>query len=415
MYPMSLNVHLGYANTSKALETIARLKPATVLAYMDSKSHAWILQEIEKINPQGRIVVRLFHRDDYRFHHPGSDGGYIMSPQTFLREHSSLQNGNRRWIQVMNEPSGYDSNAPALDRWLTEVMNLSPYPLAVYNFGTGHPKDSYGMWASNFDASLRTLHKYRDKHIASFHEYGPGLTYRIGRYKQFFARLDFLGLSRLPFVITEHGVDAAFDGDPLNGWKSRGWSEQEYFNQLMSWYNSFYKAEVRAGLCKGLHIFSFGNSGGWQNFDIEGADTLINLLVSQGPKDIITMGTPATYPPLLSSDSPMWKRYKITLVNGPVNIRSIPTTAGNVPIGLMKNAQVVDAYESPLISAWVQVKLMDGTRGWMSKPNIRLEPMDTFSAMITATGLSIADFDKLTVDLRNFLSSQSFDVEVKPL
>lgn len=415
MYPMSLNVHLGYANTSKSLATIARLRPATVLAYLDNKSHAWILNEIEKVNPQGKLVVRFFHRDDYRFHHAGPDGGYIMSPQTFLREYGFLQNGNRRWIQAMNEPSGYDANAPRLDAWFTELMNLSTFPLAVYNFGTGHPAESNGQWTSIFDGSLRTLSKFRYRDIASLHEYGLGPNYRIGRFNQYLSRCRSLGISPAQFVITEHGVDASYDGDPLNGWKSRGWSQVEYFENLMMWYNGYYRNAVLNKQLLGLHIFSFGNSGGWENFDIENADTLINLLVSQGPKDLVTVNAVNAYPPLLPSESPMWKRYKITLPNGPVNVRSIPTTAGNVPIGLVTTAQMIDAYESPLITTWVQVKLMDGTRGWMSKGHIRLEPMDTFSAMVTAKGLSTDDFDKLTAGLREFLSKYDFDVEVKPL
>jgi hypothetical protein len=412
---MSLNAHLGYANTSELLKTIVRLKPATVLAYLDNKSHAWILQEIEKVNPQGKLVVRMFHRDDNRFHHPGSDGGYVMSPQTFLREHSWMQNGNRRWIQAMNEPNGYDSYVPRLNMWFSELMNLSTYPLAVFNFGVGHPQDQGTQWTSAFDQSIKTLNRFRNRDIASFHEYGPGVVFRIGRYRQFMKRCETLGISPIPFVITEHGADSEFSGDPLNGWKSRRWSQQRYFDELMYWYNSYYKREVVNGLCKGLHIFSYGNSGGWENFDIEGSETLINLIATQGPKDVITLNPAPAYPPLLSSDSQLWKRYKLSLPNGPTNVRSVPSTQSNVPLMTLRSGQMIDAADTNPELSWVQVKLMDGTRGWMSRANIRLEPMDTFSAMITARGLSMTDFDKLTSDLKEFLEKQNFDVEVKPL
>jgi hypothetical protein len=412
MYPFTLNAHLGYANTSNLLRDIQRIRPAVVLAYLDKRDNAWILDEIEKVNPQGRLVVRMFHQDDYRFHLDGIDRGYVKSPQSFINEFSWAQ-GPRRWVQVMNEPSGYENKAK-LNAWFTEVMELCPYPLAVFNFATGHPADSNGRWVNDFDGSIRTLNKYRKKHLACLHEYGPGTAYRIGRYRQFHNRCKDLGISPLPVFINEWGVDAAYDGDPLNGYKSRGWDSRVYYEQLLYWYNNFYLPEVKAGLVYGMSIFSYGNSGGWQNFDIEGT-SVIDYIANEGPKDLIKMNTAPEYPSLLPVDSPSWKRVKISLPYGPVNYRSVPSVVGNVPIGTLKVATVLDYADLYQDLAWVQVKFMDGTRGWMSRQYIRVEPMDTFSALITATGLSIADFEKLTEDMKTFLDNQNFVVEVKPL
>lgn len=413
MYPFSLNAHLGYANTSRLLTDIQRLKPAVVLAYLDNKDNAWILNEIEKVNPQGRLVVRMFHRDDYRFHHNGSDGGYVKSPKTFIDEFAWAQ-GSKRWVQAMNEPSGYDVESPRLNAWMSEVMELSPYPLAVFNFATGHPANSGERWTNVFDGAVRTLNKYRTKHLASLHEYGPGTGYRIGRYRWFHNHCKYLGISPLPVIITEWGVDAAYDGDPLNGYKSRGWMDRQYFEQMLYWYHNFYRPEVLAGLVYGQTVFCYGNSGGWQNFDIENT-AVVEYMVNEGPKDIVKMSTTPAYPPLLDINSPKWVRGKISLPYGPVNYRSVPSTTGNTPLGTLRSAQVVDYADLYPDMAWIQIKLMDGTRAWINRQYIKVEAMDTFSALISASGLSTDDFEKLTEGLRQFLSQYDFSVEVKPL
>lgn len=355
--PISVNAHLGYCDFEQLMQDLYKLRPYTMTSFIDNEADAWKLDQIDDLGI--RQIVRFYHKDDHQFHKPGSDSGWIMSPATFLNEYSRY-GGKNRWLQVMNEPDGYSSNVRLLT-WIQAVVDKTTVPLAIPGFGVGHPQNTGNMWSASWNDLCRTV---RSPHIMSLHEYKPDVyPYRIGRFTMYLNSCAALGISPVPFAITEWGYDSLEGGDPLNGWRSRGITESQLYLDLVDTYRAHYEKYVKSGLCLGLHIFSYGDSGGWGNYRVDNARTFFSNLIAS---DIRYAGASMSYPPLLSPSDARWKTFIVDAGTG-VNIRSSPTTTGNIPIASIrgKNNQVKLYVDEPSDS-WVQIQLADGTVGWIS-------------------------------------------------
>lgn len=144
-----------------------------LLAYIDQDISPTNLNNpifmLQRELPYTKIVVRRFHPEDFRFHMPGTDEGWIMSPGTFLAKYGWLGR-NGRTLQVMNEPNGY-SDIEALVAWTCEVIRLASatnVSLTIMNLGVGHPNITnpagvLEQWDARFEPVLRLLAQYRDQ------------------------------------------------------------------------------------------------------------------------------------------------------------------------------------------------------------------------------------------------------------
>ena len=139
---------------------------------------------------------------------------------------------------------------------------------------------------------------------------------------------------------------------------SSGWSAQRYLAEMMKAYKEVYEPWVLAGVIVGLCIFSYGNSGGWEAFDV-GTDTeLVNglkifrLLTTQ---EVIPVPQPDPRPVVTISG---WKAATVKkMLSSTMNVRATPSTASDV-VGTIKLNATVN-----VVRGWAHIELSDGSKG----------------------------------------------------
>jgi len=206
--------------------------------------------------PQSIIIHRSYQPEDNEF--PTK-----WSPEQFIEAYCrSIPTGVV--IQCCNEPSGY-GDLVAQSRWFARVMDLSPVPLALPQWGVGHPKEDFG---SDLDELIFAFGRHPD-YLFCTHEYFQSdpiaEPYRTGRFKAIVTRFQQLGIPLPKMVITEAGRDIG--GGINDGWKSV-YDESTYATKLEQQASIYLNTPVR-GMC----IFCAGHGAGnrWDSFDIQNA------------------------------------------------------------------------------------------------------------------------------------------------
>jgi hypothetical protein len=201
--------------------------------------------------------------------------------------------------------------------------------------------------------------QYRDQHDLGLHEYLPGgNTDRVGRFTRVLALCHKYNI-RLPrIIITEWGVDSD-NGEPAKlGYKARGWSAQHYLNELMRVYKDVYEPWVQAGVIVGMCLFSYGDSGGWEAFDVSRDVEFINGL---NIFKLLRTNEPAPAPqpdprPVVTISG--WKAATVKkMLASSMNVRATPSTASEV-IGTLKLNDKVN-----VVRGWAHIELSDGRKG----------------------------------------------------
>ena len=380
--PITLNVHLGSCNIGQLILDARALQVGALLLMIDNLNDAPKIAHVQAQLPGVLIVARCWHPEDYRFHEPGGDEGWVLSPRHFL-DFFGFLGREGRVLYVLNEPSGYSNTARLVD-WLLEVVRLArtrEIRICLANFATGHPASWQGRdqeWDHEYDRLLVELHqsRYDGWVYLGLHEYGPGDNSRLGRFQQVAASCVRLGLRIPQIFVSEWGIDTEYAGDPHNGWRTRAITDEEpeYFNYLIGRYNRFYASSIRAGSLIGLAIFCYGDSGGWGNYRVDNARTFMDLLVKQGPKENIMVSVP-TYPPLIATNDPRWQYGTIQRIGeGAGYIRTIPTVSSNTPLRVY--IPIKPALARLAVAAewgqWGQVEY-EGVQGWTHLQYIRFD------------------------------------------
>jgi hypothetical protein len=298
--PFGFNVHLRYVqDIGKLHERMRFFKPSVCVVMADDnpppkEDQTVYIQEFAARYPQTLIVARVKHDHDAGYHMPPPNDPqkreYIASPIDFLNKWGHLGRNNMT-LYALNEPLASeqttDADVQKLIKWCTEVIELAVQrgiSVTIGNFGMGQPalNKQLNEWDSRFDPLLILLSKYRDHVFAGLHEYGPEEPFHWGRILFMLARCKKLGIQPPRVVVSEFGVDATTD--KRNGYKARGWSGDFYVRQMVDVYKNVYMPLVDQGIVKGTCLFSYGNSGGWGSFDVEGDqsffDTLTNVIGS---------------------------------------------------------------------------------------------------------------------------------------
>lgn len=318
--PFGFNIHLRYVkDIGKLHERMRTFKPSVCVVMVDDnpppkEDQTVYIQEFAARYPQTLIVARVKHDHDAGYHLPPSHNPdnreYVASPTDFLNKWGHLGRNNMT-LYALNEPHASekttDADVQKLIKWCTDVVEQAVQrgvSVTIGNFGMGQPALNAALneWDSRFDPLLILLSKYRDSVFLGAHEYGPEEPFQWGRLLFMMARCRKLGIQPPRMVITEFGVDATTD--KRNGYKAREWSGDFYMRQMVDVYKHVYMPLVDQGVVKGTCLFSYGNSGGWQSFDVEDDkaffDTLETVIGSGSLKPtrpIPPITTPDTPPP----------------------------------------------------------------------------------------------------------------------
>lgn len=376
------NVHsIGLKDKVKLLRWLVELQPRATLV-MDN--HA-LAKEIKLLIPACAVVHRAYKEGDHLFHH-------TMSVQAFYDNYARWGEGGII-VQALNEPSP-DNNTVwdwrRLADWVAALMDkFGPQGLALGwgSFGTGSPHESIQS-LSALDAAWEAQKRWNHQHYLCTHGYGTlnGMTYtdethtrdvipwRIGREATFIIPYCQQKFDFAPRVIqTEFGTDVSFypgDDSSKSGWKSIPWTPDQYADELIK-ADQYDNHPWMIGRC----IFSYGNSGGWEKYDIEDADVLHDRLTEYS-KSQDTGGT--TMPVPVPKPANAGVGIKVS-VNPPlefVNLRDGPATT-YIDIGDVRKGQIVTWYkDTKTPGGWYWIE--GDKNGWISD----LEGKVTFTPVV---------------------------------
>jgi hypothetical protein len=318
MRPISVNAHIRYMKAYEGgfLPWIKQLNPAVLVTMVDDnppgkEDQTPYIQQLAAQIPHTRVVARVKHDLDGGFHtKPQTDPRrWVADPDDFLNKWGHLGKRNMS-LYALNEPDdGIDDDGKVdpekvkrLNEWCVAVMEKAAardISVTIANFGTGIPAEVTRQWHFAFDPILCCLSKYRDLHLLGLHEYLPDEVFRVGRFRFMLSRCKELGIPPPRVIITEHGVDT--DGGPRNGYRSRGWSGAQYGDILLDVYQRIYRPFVESGVIAGLCVFSYGNSGGWESFDVESDKDFKDKLLA-APEIVVKADPPSPQPPSTPPD-----------------------------------------------------------------------------------------------------------------
>jgi hypothetical protein len=367
--PVTFNAHMNYVSLPDLITNAKRLNPTTLLAYFDDGGGSALdlnhpVRTLQRELPQTRIFVRVYDKDDHQFHTP-RNGSRIMSPEAFLTKWGWLGKQGRT-LQVMNEPPSYD-DPDTLARWVEELIPLASrngVSIAAPAFAVHHPQQSAGEWVPRWDNVLRLLSLHNQ--YLNVHEYGPEWIWdlRMGRFQYALARCKRLGITPPRIYVSEWGMDS-LPGEPAaKGYKARGYSSAAYLERLKADYLKYYAPYVKSGILAGLAIFSYGNSGGWEDFDVStDSDFLKGMPVTfQMPEAAsqINFQTRVGTAPLPTLMVNGWSPARVEdIPSASLNVRQKPTTNSSI-VGSIREGDAVD-----MLTGWKFIRLPNGVEGYV--------------------------------------------------
>lgn len=375
------------------------LKPTAVLV-MDSMG---IAQQIKQRLPNCIVIHRTWHPRDHEF--PNE-----VQPEWFIQNY--CQNVPAGIVvQCCNEPTGY-GNLAGNALWFKTVMDLSPVPLALPNWGVGHPREDFG---TDLDPMLLAFGR-NPEHLLAVHEYfqqepAGEQPFHIKRFQSIITRCQQLGIPPPKIVVTEAGRDVG--GGARDGWRGTGWSEVTYGAKLQQ-QATLYKNTPVVGMC----VFCMGKGGGsmWESFDFETAGTVKQMMIDWNGANPMTNTIPA---PTTGG-----VRAKLTAVPAGVTYRNIRNQPDGTDIGDLLVGDEVIYYPQATSGTWVYVNPINqvprpagrqpAVDGWTSTNDVTFTPV-TPSA---TSGLTQEQWDRLDIANRAIkLATAQIDTlleEVKP-
>lgn len=263
----------------------------------------------------------------------------------------------------------------------------------VLNAGPGCPELEHWeyLWpiveAVSGTHHLLGLHEYFDHHDPRYgwpclpHQLEEwvargGWGWYVGRYRRLFALCDELGIQRPTVTMGEHGADSL--ADDYHGWRCDEthhvcMTEEEYAEALTWCDRHVYGPDPDV---LGPTVFSFGDCGGWQRFNVDGAYALFDRLEAYA-YSVPPEPTPEPGPEP-GDDKPMgeWTADKVRAAgSGNTNVRPFPTT-DNRPIATVGYEWVnIEARFENLVTAdgYEWVELRGGVNGWAVKRLLEFE------------------------------------------
>lgn len=288
--PLTFNCHLPYIkNYPRFIKRMQKLNPRGLVGLVDSDNDMPMIEGLKADLPNTRIVGRVVVKDrDGEFHlkpkAKDDNREWIASPVDFMNRWGRL--GRRGGtLYAENEPgTGYDpakadevGDVERLVKWTVQTAQmgmLNDTSLCLLNLGTGQPKIFNDEWDSIFDPILKMPPGTWDRHMIGLHEYKPRPG-RILRLKALLKRCQTLKVQPPKLGITECGWDRdpnSTEDSKLRGYKVRGMNGLAYFNDLRELIEVDYRPFIDAGILLFVAVFCYGNSGGWDDMDVENDD-----------------------------------------------------------------------------------------------------------------------------------------------
>lgn len=272
-----LGPHLGGQWANK-IEVLRKWQPPFVLVLSPDADK---VAQLRAACPQAIVAGRFYHEDS----HYASN--IAARPKEFAREIHQEIIANPvtpllDYVQTNNEVCQDWQGIQRLDVFTQEWMALADqsqaYKCAILAFSVGNPDMPHKPGdPAGFDGRMlywqqvlpSLNYAQRNDHILLLHAYGypnmfaPDADWYIYRYeRQVQAHLRTLGITDLKYVYGEIGIDRLIVNGK-GGYKVVT-TDQDYTNQLLQWERD----QQDQNLLLGGAIFGFGDSGGWDSYDI---------------------------------------------------------------------------------------------------------------------------------------------------
>jgi len=272
-----LGPHLGGQWIDK-LEILRQWQPPFVLVLQPDVDK---VAQLREACPGTIITGRFYHEDSHYASNIAS------RPKEFALEIHNEIMGNPAtplldYVQSNNEVCQDWAGIQQLNTFALEGMALADqsgaYKRAILAFSVGNPDmphkpgdpAGFGGRMLYWQQVLPSLtYAQRNNHLLLLHAYGypnmfaPDADWFIYRYeRQVQANLKTLGITSLKYAYGEIGIDRLIVKE-RGGYKVVT-NDQDYVNQLLQWERD----QQGQSLLLGGAIFTFGDSGGWDTYDI---------------------------------------------------------------------------------------------------------------------------------------------------
>jgi len=310
--------------------------------------------QIKEANPKAVVVHRSYHQDDSQWFQK-------ISPQEWVNNLWNFANYGIV-VQCHNEPVVTEANVDAFVKWNVDMLkraHTAGMAVAVGGFAVGNP-DTRLVSSGAFDAMLKelkatdalNLHEYFIERPTSPEEKG----WLCGRLEVWVKRMALLHTACRTIVVGEYGRDV---GGGLNdGWRSQGWSSQDYATRLIQGMREIYAPLAQKYSFKiAVNIFCAGRGYGdrWKSFNVEGELDIYKALKKWNEEQAVAYDAGT-----LPSDK---------IITQAVNLRVDPNGA---LIRTLNVGEHVTVYAAPAVTLpgseliWLRVTV-NGVSGWSAK------------------------------------------------
>lgn len=383
----------------KTLDYWSALNPSTMVITINSLNDKNRIFEAQQRLPNTLVVARYVlivnsEEFDGKLHTKpeavGDTNYYLVSPEHYMNliEPLASQGSVLYWG---NEPSG-EVGEITFDRLIKHTVEgialaeERKHSLCVFNWGVGHPTltPSGDQLDPRIKPVIQAIADAKQRHYYGMHLYAPADTH---------VRLEALEnsckewqLPMPPVIVTEHGFDAGYGGDPLNGYKSRGMSGEAFARWQVEAVKGTYRRFIEEGKLVGLTTFSWGGNPRWKQFNVEpdsGYKDAIETAFQQGELNLqkrTTQTIPKFFPGIKPANAEYPHPYKLALPKDtPLrNLRALPEEASDKVMELYNGDQVI-IYDSPaehdaLMRKWQWCEVGNKS-GWVYVGGILLSPV----------------------------------------
>lgn len=385
------------------------LNPAVML-FMDDFGAA---QRFAASHPDTKVIHRTYSGNEATMHLRGGET---------LNYLKSCPRDSRVYINLACEPSIWDDDS--LRKLIAEQLAAMQWAVANGVKVAGPHGAFYGITPAQYplldpladyiaehpDLLLFTCDEYAAGHMFSGvtpggetgHIYPDtwvdGTThYHCGRITDYFADRVRRG-KKLPLtIITEFGLDdlsdvkawtstlIKSDGYPtIRGWKSlraqhiawyglRGWSPARSYGEMLKacWAKIYSRWKNVLGVC--IYCWGSNNDRQWDQFRVDGETELFNVLATYQGDVPVAVPIPTT--------SAVSRIVKAKSTTRSANVRSVPTTQNNTPVGVVEVGDVVSVRfpASPVTAdSYSWVYLESPVKGWLASVVDLVEPSPVF-------------------------------------
>lgn len=389
---LTVNVQCQYvADWAKTLAFLRALQPTAVVACIDSMNALNRVLELQQALPNTKVIGRYVFANDGAMHMKPQAAGdtrkYIVSPQDAINAWGDLGKDGRM-LYLLNEPMA--NGAPQediarLSAWCVAAIEYAAsknVSLCLLNFGVGHPalvgtNSEYDM---RFDDVLKALSAHRDTMALGMHIYQPADTFT--RLDGLVKRCKWLGITPPRVHITEAGFDAGSGGDALSGYRSRGYTGEQFAAFMIDKTRNVYSPYITDDIVQSVAVFCWGNEASWKAFNVENDDGFKSTVRAAAAKGLLDVPTKPVTKPFITpipkpADANGASKVIVKNVAG-MNLRSGNGTEYQVA-GELKTGQVVTLYSQPIKRdtqgmSWNWVDIDDKLGGWVCVSLLITEP-----------------------------------------